>query len=102
MLLVEWNRPCSVGIGALKLNPGINEVEKAKWEQAANSGYERALKVYQEEGDIKIHTSDKPTIAIVNKTYNIDILEDWLVEAKGPLKGAIKTQLKLMNTEKKA
>ena len=101
MLLIEWNRPCSMGIGSLKLHPGINEVHKAKWESAISLGYERAVKVYQDNGDIVVHNSDKPTIAIVNKTYNMEILEDWLVEAKGPLKGAIKQQIKLMNSDKK-
>ena len=99
MLLIEWNRPCSVGIGEVKLGPGINQVKPFDWEKTLKKGYEKQIKAYQDSGDMVIHDAEKPSQAVISKTYDIDLLESWLEEAKGPLKGAVRNQIKSIKDE---
>lgn len=98
-MLVENHQPNSRKIGSLYLIPGINRIEKKDWDAEMGKGYKKAINGMIEEGVLSIQSEDKITIALVEKTYKVDVLEDWLSDAKGPLKGAIKKQIKIMEVE---
>jgi len=102
-MLVENSEPCHRSIGSLYLQPGCNTVKDAEWERLMDNGYRRSVSKLIDAGILIVHESLKPTQALVAKTYDMELLEDWLSEAKGPLKGAIKKQISLLSdTEEKA
>jgi len=90
--------------------PGTNDIPDVKWLGAAD-GYKhkRGILGSIENGDISIvhdavregeePTEVKITIRLVQETYDSRILEDWLPEAKGRLKGAIKDQIAKMKED---
>ena len=57
----------------------------------------KPIEIHIENGTIVVMDQrSKLTVKQIEKTYDIDLLESWLEEAKGPIKGAIKKQLKVM------
>lgn len=100
-MLIENTRPCHVSFRQLHLQPGCNSVNEKAWEGLSKIGYEKAIKGMVEEGHLVIHDNEKPSIALVAKTYDIPLLEEWLTTAKGPLKGAIKKQLAIFQDEER-
>lgn len=84
----------------LYLGPGVNEVAEMRWEQIKSAGYEDSINKLVDAGVIKIMgAAAKVTVALVEKTYKIEILEKWLGDARGPLKGAIRKQIGLVKVE---
>lgn len=98
-MLVENTQPNTRAIGKVYLGPGINDVETKTWEALKSQGFDGPIKELIKDGVLKIHASDKITIAMVEKTYEVPALKAWLVDAKGPLKGAIKKQLAIIMDE---
>jgi len=100
-MLIEHTKPCSRFIGPVHLIPGFNDVDTKLWDEMAKSKkWGSAIKNLETTGIIVVKDPrEKPTISIVEKTYDINLLEEWLTEAKGPLKGAIKKQIKAMAIE---
>ena len=102
-MLVENTEPRARSIGSLILIPGYNKIEDSEWDQLIKQPIWKA----PIEGLIKqkiITVKDdreKLTMSTVEKTYDIDLLETWLADSdnKGPLRGAIKKQLKAMEIE---
>jgi len=102
-MLVEHTRPQSRFIGDIHLIPGFNKIPDADWDAVANSPkWARPIKGLIEEGIIKVDDARKKiTIAMVEKTYNVDLLNEWYEKAKGPLKGAITKQIAIMEARPK-
>lgn len=104
MILVKNNEARNTSIGDLHLGPGVNEVDSVKWDALMAMGYKKSVMGMVEDGLLDIidgDNVDKITISLVKETYMQDTLERWLDGAKGPLKGAIKKQLKLVSIEMK-
>jgi hypothetical protein len=102
-VLVENTQPCHRAVGDIYLAPGCNKVDAKKWDHLLENGYKKPVAGLIDEGILIMHEGSKPTIALVSSTYDVDLLEDWLSDAKGPLKGAIKKQLsKLTISDEKA
>ena len=100
-MFIENTQPNTRAIMGLYLGPGVNEVVEMKWEQIKAAGYDQSINKLVDAGVLKIMgAAAKVTIALVEKTYKIEILEKWLVGARGPLKGAIKKQIGLVKVEK--
>ena len=99
-MLVENTKIGARTIGSLVLIPGFNQVSDARWEALASSpGYKGPIEGLLEEGILVVSDAKKKlTIAIVKKTYDLELLESWADDSahKGPLKGAIKEQREAM------
>lgn len=100
-MLVENHQPNSRQIGTLYLIPGVNRLDKKDWDIQMKGGYKRSVDMLIETGVLSIQDETKVTQALVAKTYDPEVLEDWLADSKGPLKGAIKKQLKTLEVEEK-
>ena len=98
-MLVENKMPNSRQIGTLYLIPGVNQVDSDSWSRQLKNGYKRAVKALCDEGILSVIDESKINIGLVKKTYDVKVLEEWLQDAKGPLKGAIKKQLEVMQAE---
>ncbi len=98
-MLVDYNEPNSRTIGSLTLTPGVNQVDKDKWDGLLAAGYKKSVDALIDEGVITIIEDSRVNVALVKKTYDLKILEQWLDEAKGPLKGAIKKQIEVMTQD---
>jgi len=103
-MLVEHTTPCARSIGNLYLIPGFNLVDDKRWDHltAKGSKWAKPIAGLIKEGILKIEDARKKlTIAMVEKTYDVTLLESWEADAsnKGPLRGAIKKQLKAMEVE---
>jgi len=101
-MLIEHTKPCSRFIGSLHLIPGINKVDDKRWDEMTKKGSIWSDPIKDLIALEVLKVSDprtRPTVALVEKTYDVDLLEEWLVEAKGPLKGALKKQIKAMEIE---
>jgi len=100
-MLVENHQPNSRSIGNIFLIPGVNKLDKKNWDKQVKAGYKKAVDGLIQDGILSIRDESKVTVSLVAKTYDVTILEEWLTNAKGPLKGAIKKQIDLMTTEEK-
>lgn len=101
-MLVENMEPRAVGIGSLILMPGINKVDDKRWQHIMANGFRKPVDGMINNGLLKVTDAKaKLTIEIVKNTYDIGLLEEWLADPanKGPLKGAIKKQLKEMDLD---
>ena len=102
-MLVEHTKPCSLGIGNLYLIPGWNQIDDVRWDAVVESKkWGRAVKGLIKDGIISLKDNrEKLTIAIVEQTFDLDLLSSWLADTsnKGPLRGAIRKQLKGMEAE---
>ena len=92
-MLVENTQSNHRKIGTIILGPGINQVDKKEWDEMMRNGYKRSVDKLIDAGIIDVKTDERLTIALVKNTYDVYVLRDWLEEAKGPLKGAIKKQI---------
>jgi len=96
-MLVENIRMAPRSIGDLILIPGYNQVSDVRWDTISTSDkWKKAVDALIESGQIVVSdTRKKLTIAVVQKTYDEDLLKSWEEDSahKGPLKGAIKEQL---------
>jgi hypothetical protein len=99
-MLIEHTKPQSRTIGDIHLIPGFKKIEDKKWDDLIkNPKWTRPVKGLIAEGIIKVDdVRKKITIAMVEKTFNVDLLNEWLVKAKGPLKGAITKQIDVMES----
>jgi len=95
-MLIKNNQPNHRSVGGIYLNPGVNKVDTQRWEGLMDEGYLKPVNGLVEDGIIEIYKEDKITIALVKETYDIDTLNSWRDDAKGPLKGAIKDQIKIV------
>lgn len=102
-MLVEHTKPCALTIGPLMLIPGFNQIDDARWDNVSKDPkWKRPIEIHIKAGTLNLQDSRKKlTVDVVEKTYDVDLLEDWLAnpEHKGPLRGAIKKQLKAMEIE---
>lgn len=96
-MLVEHTNPCSLGIGNLYLIPGWNQIDDARWDALVTSKkWGKAIKGYIKEEVINLKDNrEKLTIAIVEKTFDPNLLSSWSADEKnkGPLRGAIRKQI---------
>jgi len=102
-MLIEHTKPCSRFIGTVHLIPGFNQVEDKLWDEMTKKGsiWEKPIKDLIDQEVIKVSDPrTKPNVKTVEKTYNVELLAEWLVDAKGPLKAAIKKQIAAMEVEK--
>jgi len=100
-MFIENTQPNTRAIMGLYLGPGVNEVAEMRWEQIKAAGYEDSINKLINAGVLNVMgAAAKVTIALVEKTYKIEVLEKWLGDARGPLKGAIKKQIGLVKVEK--
>lgn len=97
-MLVEHTKPQSRTLGDIHLLPGFNKIEDTVWDELVKSKkWCKPIKGLIADGIIKVDdVRKKITIAIVEKTYDVGLLNEWLGKAKGPLKGAITKQIDLM------
>ncbi len=98
-MLIENKMNNHLGIGKIYLVPGINEVDEKEWEKTLEQGYQKCVSGYQEGDKLVIHgTNNKGKIdkKLIRKTFDINILEEWLVGSKGDVRSAIKNQIKLV------
>jgi len=81
---------------------GVNKFEDKVWDELSKSkDWAKPIKgLIADKVLVVIDHRKKVTIDLVNKTYNVDLLNEWLVGAKGPLKGAISKQLDALDLEK--
>ena len=102
-MLIENTEPRARSISNVYLMPGINSISDKRWDWLTNSNkWKNPIKGLIEHGILKVtDAKEKLTIQIVEKTYNGDILSEWLADAKnkGPLRGAIRKQMKLLEFE---
>lgn len=104
-MLVENKEAKARSMGKIYLLPGVNDVNDVKWKRHAEGKWKGPIEGLIEDGTIVVHdASKKLTVEIVKKTYDAALLEEWALEPKnkGPLRGAINKQLKLVSIEKKA
>jgi len=92
-MLVENTQSNHRQIGSIYLGPGVSQVDKKTWDEQMVKGYKRSVDRLVDAGILSIKEDGKVTIAVAANTYDIPTLRAWLVDAKGPLKGAIKKQI---------
>jgi len=102
-MLVEYTEPRSRSIGSLYLMPGINQVDDKRWDFITKESLFRNPVKMMINGGLLVVTDDreKLTIAMVEKTYDIELLSEWLANPKnkGPLRGAIRKQMQVLEVE---
>jgi hypothetical protein len=97
MFLVENLQPNSRSIGPIILSPGHNKIDPKLWETTMLRGFKDVVEKLADDKIIRISgEKQKLTVAIVEKTYDVPTLKSMLEEARGPLKGAVKKQLKMI------
>jgi len=97
MILIENMQPNTRAIGSLSLGPGVNEVDQKVWEYLKAKPFKSGIQKLLDSGILKIRGGkEKLTVATVEKTYDVKTLESMLDEARGPIKGAIRKQLKMI------
>ena len=96
-MLIQLNIKPPTTIGNILLQPGVNNVDDTEWKMATeSSGYSRSINSMIESEQIEVLGGKKKlTIEMVKNTYNVDILKEWELDPqyKGPLKGAIRSQI---------
>ncbi len=102
-MIVENTLNCSRFVGSLHLLPGVNEVTPEAWERNTRR-CKTVIEQLTTNGDLVILGEKKEDVVVitpslVKKTFNIDLLETWLVDAKGSTKKAINKQLKVLTAE---
>lgn len=101
-MLVENTQPCARSIGTLILIPGFNQIDDSRWDGVMASKFGRPVKGLLKDGILKVMDArDKLTIATVEKTYEPNLLNEWLADTshKGPLRGALRKQLQAIEVE---
>jgi hypothetical protein len=101
-MLVENTQPCARSIGTLILIPGFNQIDDARWDGVLASKFGKPIKGLLKDGILKTQDArEKLTIATVEKTYEPNLLNQWLADAshKGPLRGALRKQLQAIEVE---
>jgi hypothetical protein len=79
--------------------PGMNRVSQEDWE-GVQPLYDKPIQLLVDRGVLEIHVVEKPTVAIVKKTFDLSLLNEWLELApKGTLKNALTAQIKAMQLE---
>jgi len=99
-MLVEHTKPQSRTIGELHVLPGMNQVSDELWDKLSKSGkWAKPIKGLITDGVlIVLDPRKKLTVALVEKTYNVALLNEWSETAKGPLLGAIRKQIDVMES----
>ncbi len=101
-MLVENTQPCARSIGSLILIPGFNQIDDIRWDGLMGSKFGGPVKGLLKEGVLKcLDAREKLTIATVEKTYEPNLLNEWLADTshKGPLRGALRKQLQAIEVE---
>lgn len=72
------------------------------WDEMCKSGkWKKPIAGLVKDGKLVVHDPRaKVTIAMVEKTYDVKVLNEWRETAKGALKGAITKQLEALDLEK--
>ena len=101
-MLIENTKSQTRTIGELLLIPGVNKVTDSKWdEMVASKKWSKPIKGLIEDGILEVKDArQKLTIALVNKTYDVEVLREWQETAKGTILGAIRKQLEALEIEK--
>lgn len=108
-MLLKNNEARCLGLSdSIHLMPGVNKIKDSLWIKATKEGskFKRGIEGKISQGSVEIvqdvDSSEKPakvTIKLVEQTYDSRILNEWLEDAKGPLKGAIRAQLDKMKED---
>jgi hypothetical protein len=101
-MLLENTKPQTRVLAGRVILPGMNKIDDSDWDSLLKSGqWGKPIKGLLEDEVLIAHDArQKITIAMVNKTFDPAILNEWLESAKGPLKGAILKQLDALELEK--
>ena len=96
-MLVENTEAKSRVIGDIHVIPSFNKIDDKIWDAHVKGKWGKPIKGLISSGIIKVDDArTKVTIEMVKNTYSVDLLNEWLVKAKGPLKGAITKQIAMM------
>ncbi|TDI74607.1 MAG: hypothetical protein E2O82_03750 [Betaproteobacteria bacterium] len=99
-MLIDNKRPTTVSIGSILLVPGINSVDDGLWDTTlASKSWAKPIKGLIKDEQIKVMDDRKKlTIEMVKNTVDENLLSEWLANPahKGPLRGAIKTQIEAL------
>lgn len=103
-MLVENTEPRARSIGKnLILIPGVNQVDTDKWDELVKSPqWGKPIAGLEKRGILVINDPRKKiTIKMIESTYDPNLLSQWLADPKnsGPLRGAIRKQLKALEVE---
>ncbi len=100
-MFVEHVNPNTRSVGGINLLPGINRIPDKQWDELAKSQkWAKPIKGLIEDGIIIVKDArEKITVALVNKTFDPELLDEWMETAKGPLLGAIRKQLEALKIE---
>jgi hypothetical protein len=101
-MLVENTQPCARSIGSIILIPGFNQIDDARWDGLMSSSFGGPVKGLLKDGILNSQDArEKLTIAVVEKTYEPNLLNEWLADSshKGPLRGALRKQLQAVEVE---
>lgn len=107
-MLVVNNIPANVTLNMdIHLMPGTNDVPNKVWDRyRSDKRFHRSFKSKVERGIISLIDKDmtrengeRVTMKMVQQTYDVRILEDWLETSKGRLKGEIRKQIEKCSTD---
>jgi len=88
-------------IGKITLIPGANVVNDKLFESTMKAGFKKPFETLVDSGVLKVEKSEKLTVALIQKTYSVPQLQEYLEVApkRGPIKAAITKQLKLITDD---
>jgi len=96
-MLIENLRSSAIYCAGRLLYPGINSLSEEEKKSFQAGGYWESFTELAERGYIRMETTEKPTVQLVEKTYDVKLLESWLDDAPRPLRKAIEKQVAMMN-----
>jgi len=98
-MLVENTQPRMIYVGGTKFIPGINQLSDSEFDRLRAGRYWTSLSRMSDEGFLKFIECDKPKVEQIKHCFDEEILKSWLGSAKGKMKKAIESQLKLVSIE---
>jgi len=97
-MLIENLRSSAIYCCGRLLYPGINSLSEEEKKSFQAGGYWENFTELAERGYIRMETTEKPTVQLVEKTYDVSLLESWLDDApRGAVRKAIEKQIAMMN-----
>ncbi len=128
-MLIEWKGLCPLSIGDPRVSnykmarvivcmPGVNVLEDEVWDRVKTNPNIKmlledkklsVLREKQKDGTVKKGEAKELTgltpdeaVAIVNKTYNLEVLEEWAdSEDRNKVRRACETQIQKLKIQKK-
>jgi hypothetical protein len=100
IMLIKNTFERNKAIGDLYLIPGVNQVDEKRWANLLKGKFGKPIRGLLEDGELEIlndgSDDGKITIKMIKETYDIDLLNEWLDDAKGRIKGAINKQIEML------